>query len=169
MTLRFLFIPQNTKRKLEICAESSDIFVILYSITDRKSLSEACRIGRLIRRTVPVTSTEMVLVGTKSDLEHLRQVSRREGENLARQLHCSFYEISISESSTDTMNMFTDVVRKYLSAHPGALMPTCSSRSSSFSAVGSRGSTTSLGRTSPKTLSIMNNIRTTFARRKSMY
>ncbi|KXJ17115.1 ras-related and estrogen-regulated growth inhibitor [Exaiptasia diaphana] len=160
---------RNTKRKLEICAESSDIFVVLYSITDKKSFTEAARIGRLIRRTVPLSATGMVLVGTKSDLEHLRDVKRREGEYLARQMNCSFYEISISESSIDTINMFTDIIRKYLDAHPGALIPGANTSMYS-SATGPRGSSGSLERrASAKTLSIMNGIRTTFARRKSIY
>jgi GTPase SAR1 family protein len=164
-----VFFLQNTKRKLEICAESSDIFVVLYSITDRKSFAEASRIGKLIHRTITLSNTGMLLVGTKTDLEHLREVKRREGEHLARQMSCGFYEISISESSADTMNMFTDALKKYLDAHPGALDPHAAV-SQSLAASGSRGSSSSLaGREkSPKTLSIMNGIRTTFGRRKSI-
>lgn len=112
----------------------------------------------------------MLLVGTKTDLEHLREVKRREGENLARQMNCGFYEISISESSTDTMNMFADALKKYLEAHPGALDPHAG-LSPSLAASGSRGSSNSLAgkERSPKTpLSIMNGIRTTFGRRKSI-
>lgn len=107
----------------------------------------------------------MVLVGTKSDLEHFRDVKRREGEFLARQMNCAFYEISISESSTDTINMFTDIIRKYLEAHPGALLPGTRMPGNGTGARGSSGSLERRG--SAKTLSIMNGIRTTFARRKS--
>uniref|UniRef100_A0A3B3CI73 small monomeric GTPase n=1 Tax=Oryzias melastigma TaxID=30732 RepID=A0A3B3CI73_ORYME len=36
----------------------------------------------------------LVLVGNKSDLEHVRQVATEEGERLAAEMACAFYECS---------------------------------------------------------------------------
>ncbi|EDO49165.1 predicted protein, partial [Nematostella vectensis] len=96
----------------EARGESSDIFVILYSVTDRKSFNEAERIVKKIRGARTVTDeSSVLLVGTKTDLEHLREVKTKDGWHTAKHVNCRFYEISISEGYTETMDMFRDAIR----------------------------------------------------------
>ncbi|KAK6467024.1 GTP-binding protein Rit1-like [Huso huso] len=56
-------------------------FIISYSITDRRSFSS-------------VITVDAPPLGNKSDLQHLRQVSREEGQGLAREFQCPFFETS---------------------------------------------------------------------------
>lgn len=69
-------------------------FVICYSITDRRSFEEAAEYKKEIERVRNTRSIPIVLVGNKFDLEHSRKVSTEEGQVLARQLNCPFYETS---------------------------------------------------------------------------
>ncbi|MGH0187877.1 UNVERIFIED_CONTAM: hypothetical protein FKN15_026795 [Acipenser sinensis] len=69
-------------------------FIISYSITDRRSFHEAREFKQLIHRVRRTADTPAVLVGNKSDLQHLRQVSREEGQGLAREFQCPFFETS---------------------------------------------------------------------------
>ncbi|MBN3292434.1 RIT1 protein, partial [Polypterus senegalus] len=69
-------------------------FIISYSITDRRSFHEAREFKQLIHRVRRTVDTPVVLVGNKSDLVHLRQVSTDEGRGLAREFSCPFFETS---------------------------------------------------------------------------
>ncbi|XP_026886387.1 GTP-binding protein Rit1 [Electrophorus electricus] len=69
-------------------------FIISYSITDRRSFQEARHFKQLIQRVRRTADTPVVLVGNKSDLVHLRQVSVEEGKELAREFQCPFFETS---------------------------------------------------------------------------
>uniref|UniRef100_A0A7I4YGE8 RING-type domain-containing protein n=1 Tax=Haemonchus contortus TaxID=6289 RepID=A0A7I4YGE8_HAECO len=77
----------------ESCIQTSQGFVIMYSITDRESFYEAADIFTAIERArggkVPI-----VLVGSKSDLHRKRRVTAFEGQTLARHMSCPFIEIS---------------------------------------------------------------------------
>ncbi|CAB1320892.1 unnamed protein product [Coregonus sp. 'balchen'] len=61
---------------------------------DRRSLQEARQFKQLIDRVRRTANTPVVLVGNKSDLTHLRQVSVEEGKELAREFQCPFFETS---------------------------------------------------------------------------
>lgn len=50
-------------------------FIICYSITDRRSFHEVREFKQLIYRVRRTDDTPVVLVGNKSDLTQLRQVS----------------------------------------------------------------------------------------------
>ncbi|KAK8758272.1 hypothetical protein V5799_004095 [Amblyomma americanum] len=69
-------------------------FVICYAITDRRSLEEAAECRKQIERVRCSETVPMVLVGNKCDLESSRQVTTEEGQALARQMNCPFYETS---------------------------------------------------------------------------
>lgn len=69
-------------------------FIISYSITDRRSFHEARHFKQLIDRVRRTADTPVVLVGNKSDLAHLRQVSVEESRELAREFRCPFFETS---------------------------------------------------------------------------
>ncbi|NWS13038.1 RIT1 protein, partial [Pachyramphus minor] len=69
-------------------------FIICYSITDRRSFHEVREFRQLIYRVRRTDDTPAVLVGNKSDLAQLRQVSKEEGSALAREFNCPFFETS---------------------------------------------------------------------------
>ncbi|XP_078061975.1 GTP-binding protein Rit1-like [Mustelus asterias] len=69
-------------------------FIICYSITDRRSFQEAVEFKQLIYRVRHTYDIPVVLVGNKSDLCNLRQVSKEEGLALAREFNCPFFETS---------------------------------------------------------------------------
>ncbi|XP_077112855.1 GTP-binding protein Rit1 isoform X4 [Ranitomeya variabilis] len=69
-------------------------FIICYSITDRRSFHEVREFKQLIYRVRRTDDTPVVLVGNKSDLSRLRQVSKDEGISLAREFSCPFFETS---------------------------------------------------------------------------
>ncbi|XP_039558045.1 GTP-binding protein Rit1 [Passer montanus] len=69
-------------------------FIICYSITDRRSFHEVREFKQLIYRVRRTDDTPVVLVGNKSDLSQLRQVSKEEGCALAREFSCPFFETS---------------------------------------------------------------------------
>ena len=93
------------------------MFLVLYSITNRSSFDEAARIGRYIReRKTNGNSVLIILIGTKRDLEHLREVDETEGSDLSQELECPFYEISVSSSDgyKEVSDMLYGSVRQYL-------------------------------------------------------
>lgn len=57
-------------------------FIICYSITDRRSFHEVREFKQLIYRVRRTDDTPVVLVGNKSDLAQLRQVSGTETPQL---------------------------------------------------------------------------------------
>ncbi|EDV21043.1 GTP-binding protein Rit1 [Trichoplax sp. H2] len=69
-------------------------FILVYSITDRRSFEEISNYITHIERVRNCNDTPIVIVGNKSDLEHQRVVSTTDGQTLARQHNCSFWETS---------------------------------------------------------------------------
>lgn len=101
---------ENSETKLNCCLARGDIFLVLYSITDRASFEEATRIGRHIReRKTNGNSVMLILIATKRDLEHFREIDETEGSDLSQELECPFYEISVS--SCDGYKEVTDILQ----------------------------------------------------------
>ncbi|PIK36285.1 putative GTP-binding protein Rit1-like [Apostichopus japonicus] len=69
-------------------------FIICYSITDKRSFQEAAEFKNLIERVRTVDNLPIVLVGNKCDLDSQRVVSVEDGQTLARQFGCPFFETS---------------------------------------------------------------------------
>lgn len=53
-------------------------------------------------------------LGNKADLIHLRQVSYEEGEILAKDFDCKFYEVSAAEQVQQVSDAFLDMCREIL-------------------------------------------------------
>lgn len=51
----------------------------------------------------------LILIATKRDLEHFREIDETEGSDLSQELECSFYEISVS--SCDGYKEVTDILQ----------------------------------------------------------
>lgn len=86
-------------------------YIICYSITDKRSFEEALEYKKLISRHCHGDNIPLVLVGNKSDLEHLRKVQTEEGEALARLWECPFHETSAAlRNNVD--EVFHDLIRE---------------------------------------------------------
>ena len=59
----------------------------------------------------------IILIGTKRDLEHFREVDETEGTDLSQELECPFYEISVAscDGYKEVSDMLYGSLRQYLS------------------------------------------------------
>jgi GTPase KRas len=69
-------------------------FVIVYSVTSRRSMDEAIEIYEQITREKDSDHFPVILVANKCDLVHQRVVSRSDGQLLAKALGCKYIESS---------------------------------------------------------------------------
>ncbi|MBN3307968.1 RERGL protein, partial [Amia calva] len=94
----------------------ADGFVVVYDISDRSSFTTAKAIIHLIRQLhLGVTKRDVdsvvFLVGNKQDLCHVREVGREEGQKLAADNKCQFYELSAAEHYQEVAVMFSKIIR----------------------------------------------------------
>jgi len=79
------------------CLSPRHLLLVVYSITDRSSLNTA---STILRSCFPIADKRQVmLLGNKRDLEHLREVESHEGESLASQYKVAFSEVTVAEGS----------------------------------------------------------------------
>ncbi|KAL0964935.1 hypothetical protein UPYG_G00274640 [Umbra pygmaea] len=93
----------------------ADGFVVVYDISDRSSFITAKAIIHLIRElhlgaAKRDADSQVFLVGNKQDLCHVREVSREEGQRLAAESRCPFYELSAAEHYQEVVLMFSKMV-----------------------------------------------------------
>ena len=69
-------------------------FILVYSVTEKRSFDELRRFKEMIDRVRNYEPVPVVLVGNKCDLETKRQVPKRDGEAMAKEFGCPFYEAS---------------------------------------------------------------------------
>ena len=81
---------------LERHVKWADGFVLMYSVTERASLEEARRLKEVVY-THRHAEVPMVLVANKSDLLTARAVTEDEGLDLAGEMDCPKYELSVAE------------------------------------------------------------------------
>ncbi|KAL6719268.1 RAS1 protein [Lecanora helva] len=86
-------------------------FLLVYSITSRQSFDEIQTFQQQILRVKDKDYFPIIIVGNKCDLDAEREVSRQEGENLARQFGCAFIETS-AKSRINVDNAFYNIVRE---------------------------------------------------------
>lgn len=86
-------------------------FLLVYSITSRQSFEEITTFQQQILRVKDKDYFPMVVVGNKCDLESEREVTRQEGEALARSFGCKFIETS-AKSRINVDKAFYDIVRE---------------------------------------------------------
>ena len=86
-------------------------FLIVYSVTSRDSFERVKKFYDHILRVKEKSSVPIVVVGTKSDLEEQRQVTAKEGKELAKELNCKFFEAS-SLSRVNVDACFFELVRE---------------------------------------------------------
>ena len=69
-------------------------FILVYSVTEKRSFGEVRRFKEMIDRVRNYESVPLVIAGNKRDLEQKRQVDMREGEAMAKEFGCPFFETS---------------------------------------------------------------------------
>ena len=89
---------------------SSHGFVLVYSITSRQSFEEISTFQQQILRTKDKDYFPMIVVGNHCDRENEREVSKQEGEAIARSFGCRFAEAS-SKGRINVDTAFYDLVR----------------------------------------------------------
>ncbi|XP_076466217.1 ras-related and estrogen-regulated growth inhibitor-like [Babylonia areolata] len=94
-----------------------DCFLFVYSITDRDSFQQLVRMKRHVERVRAASTSNVIgiLVANKNDLLHDRQVTEEEGDELADELGCRFYEVSASDGAQldSIAAMFQDLYRDF--------------------------------------------------------
>ncbi|KAL0196585.1 hypothetical protein M9458_010157, partial [Cirrhinus mrigala] len=75
-----------------------DGFILVYDITDRGSFEDVVPLKGLLDEVKRPKHVPLVLLGNKADLEHARQVATEEGERLAADMACAFYEWGRAEA-----------------------------------------------------------------------
>ncbi|KAI9703886.1 MAG: Ras GTPase [Candelina mexicana] len=86
-------------------------FLLVYSITSRQSFEEIMTFQQQILRVKDKDYFPIIVVGNKCDLEGERQVSKQEGEAVARSFGCKFIETS-AKSRINVDNAFFNIVRE---------------------------------------------------------
>jgi len=86
-------------------------FLCVYSITAKSTFDEITSFREQILRVKDKDKVPMILVGNKCDLEHERQVTTMEGQELARNFSCPFLETS-AKSRVNVEESFYQLVRE---------------------------------------------------------
>ena len=90
-------------------------YMFMYAITSKQSLEDMKEIykhfedGYAFFSQNPDNGKALVIVGNKSDLQEHRQVSAEEGEALAKEWGCKFYEIS-AKTNENLDNVFETII-----------------------------------------------------------
>lgn len=90
-------------------------FLLVFSVTDRGSFEEVYKFQRQILRVKDRDEFPMILVGNKADLDHQRQITLDEGQQLARQLKVTYMEASakIRMNVDQSFHELVRVIRKF--------------------------------------------------------
>lgn len=91
---------------------SADGFLIVYSATDRHSFEAVPAIKRLLDDQRRARNVSCVVVANKADLQHQRRVTTAEGERVAAELACAFFETSASDGGEDIAEAFHELYRE---------------------------------------------------------
>ncbi|XP_024864818.1 ras-related and estrogen-regulated growth inhibitor [Kryptolebias marmoratus] len=98
MEILDLPFKESSVASLESSIRWADGFLLMYSITQRRSFLEIPRLKALIDKTKRSLVVPTVLVANKVDLEMGREVTTAEGQKLAKDLRCGFGELSVAEA-----------------------------------------------------------------------
>ena len=69
-------------------------FILVYSVTEKSTFQALRQFKGMVDRVRNYETVPMILVGNKSDLEARRKVQTKEGEALAKEFGCVFFETS---------------------------------------------------------------------------
>lgn len=98
----------------ELYIKNGNGFILVYSVTDKKSLEELLAIREQIIRIKGSSSVPMVLVGNKCDLNDERELQPEDGINVSKEWNkVPFYESS-AMYKMNVDDAFVDVVRQII-------------------------------------------------------
>jgi len=86
-------------------------FLCVYSVISKKTFSELPALKDKILRIKDASKVPMVLVGNKCDLVDEREVSKDDGEDLAKKFGCPFFESS-AKNHINVDEAFRELVRE---------------------------------------------------------
>lgn len=89
----------------------ADGLLLVYSITDRNSFNYIRRAKSDLQSDTPLQ-----LVANKVDMVHLRQVSRDEGEILAKDFECKFTEVSAADHVDQVAEVFLELCKEVIAS-----------------------------------------------------
>ena len=98
---------------------ANESFVLVYNIANRMSFIHLPQLRK--RCLANNASAPIVLVGTHSDFENRRQVTKAEAEQLAESWGCPFFETS-AKTGENVEEVFAEVVREVRKARGDAAM-----------------------------------------------
>lgn len=90
---------------------TGDGFLLVYSITDKKTFEELREFRQHILRVKDADRVPMCIVGNKCDLESERSISTKEGQEMAKSWGAEFFETS-AKNRTNVDESFTALVRE---------------------------------------------------------
>ncbi|XP_077434850.1 GTP-binding protein REM 1 isoform X2 [Vanacampus margaritifer] len=103
----------------EACLAHGSAYVIVYSVSDRRSFDAAAELRITLRRRRQADDVPIILVGNKSDLVRSREVALQEGRACAVVFDCKFIETSASLQH-NVSELFEGVVRQIRLRRGGA-------------------------------------------------
>ncbi|XP_020895372.1 ras-related and estrogen-regulated growth inhibitor-like [Exaiptasia diaphana] len=109
-----IFQPRGQNRDRIILNHTlwGDSFVLIYSITDRKSFNSIMNFYQSLCNVKP--KPVVILMANKSDLEHKRKVLKSEGTQLAELMKCPLYECSAADGFESITQAFHDLYHEVL-------------------------------------------------------
>ena len=91
--------------------KAGDAFILIYDITDRASFDTIRHYYEEILQIKNTDKISCVLCGNKCDLSENRQVSKSEGEELAKSIGLTFFETSAKEN-INIKESYEEAIRK---------------------------------------------------------
>jgi GTPase KRas protein len=91
-------------------------FMLIYSVTSRQNFEKITTYRQQILSVKDMDYFPMVLVGNECSRESEREVTREEGEALARSYECKFFEVD-AKSRINVDKAFFDLVREIRRYH----------------------------------------------------
>ncbi|XP_034412012.1 GTP-binding protein REM 2 [Cyclopterus lumpus] len=80
--------------KQDFSTLQSDVCILVFSVTDRRSFHRIAQLRLLLRESQP--HTPIILVGNKSDLVRSREISSEEAQSSSQMFDCLYLELSAS-------------------------------------------------------------------------
>lgn len=90
----------------------AEAFILVYDITDRISFEEVISLKNFLDEIKKPKNVTLILVGNKADLDHSRQVATEEGEKVATEMACAFYECSACTGEGNINEAFYELCRE---------------------------------------------------------
>lgn len=115
----------SSSRQLDEHCATADAYIVVYSITSRRSfLSVPLYLQHIARVHPSYSPLPIIIVGNKSDEINAREVSYEDGEMLARSRGCVFTESSAVDH-TNINHLFDVIVREWLNSQAPTEVDTC--------------------------------------------